>query len=85
MAGQEPKCSTNKERSILLLGDLGELAEVENEDLHQLPAFFSFKLTVPAGEWSKASEVAEDYLCYILNLICNLLDNYQDQPLHILN
>lgn len=25
-------------------------------------AFFSFKLTVPAGEWSKASEVAEDYL-----------------------
>ena len=31
--------STNKERSILLLGDLGELAEVENEDLHKLPSF----------------------------------------------
>ena len=31
--------STNKERSSLLLGDLGELAEVGNEDLHQLPSF----------------------------------------------
>ena len=41
--------STNKDRSSLLLGDLGELAEVENEDLHQLlevfqyEDFFSFK------------------------------------------
>ena len=31
--------STNKERSSLLLGELGELAEVGNEDLRQLPSF----------------------------------------------
>ena len=60
--------TNNTERSSLLLGDLGEVAEVETEDLHQLPEefkleeFFAFQLTVPAGEWSKASEVAEDYL-----------------------
>ena len=48
--------STNKDRSSLPLGDLGELAKVENEDLHQLlevfqyEDFFSFKF--PAGEWS---------------------------------
>ena len=53
--------STNKDRSSLLLGDLGELAKVENEDLHQLlevfqyEDFFSFKF--PAGEWSKANSI----------------------------
>ena len=60
--------STNKERSSLLLGDVGEIAEVENKDLQQLPEefqyedFFAFRLTIPAGDWSEASEVAEDYL-----------------------
>ena len=60
--------TNNTERSSLLLGDLREVTEVETEDLHQLPEefkleeFFAFQFTVPAGEWSKASEVAEDYL-----------------------
>ena len=35
--------SANQEKSSLLLGDLGELAEVENEDLHQLPEEFPDK------------------------------------------
>ena len=35
--------STNKDRSSLLLGDLGELAEVENEDLHQLLEVFQYE------------------------------------------
>ena len=46
----------------LLLGDIGELAEANSEDLHHLPDrfqnedFFSFWMKIPDGDWSREVE-----------------------------
>ena len=60
--------SSNQDKSSLLLGDIGEVTEVDNYDIHQLPEefkfedFFSFRLTIPAGDWSKEVELAGGFL-----------------------
>ena len=60
--------SSNQDKSSLLLGDIGEVTEVDNYDIHQLPEefkfedFFSFRVTIPAGDWSKEVELAGGFL-----------------------
>ena len=52
----------------LLLGDIGELAEANSEDLHHLPDqfqnedFFSFRMKIPDLDWRRELEKAEEYL-----------------------
>ena len=60
--------ASNQEKSNLLLGDVGEVTEVANDELHELPEkfkledFFAFRVTIPAGDWSTEVELAEDFL-----------------------
>ena len=85
----------------LLLGDIGELAEANSEDLHHLPSsfqnedFFSFRMKIPDGDWSREVEKADEYLyqnsiivevrkpVYYADLSYILLDQEQrKKPLH---
>ena len=60
--------SSNQEKSNLLLGDVGEVTEVANDELRELPEefkledFFAFRVTIPVGDWSTEVELAEDFL-----------------------
>ena len=78
----------------LLLGDIGELAEANSEDLHHLPDrfqnedFFSFWMKIPDGDWSREVETKIQLLnlkkpVYYADLSYILLDQEQRRkPLH---